>query len=252
MKILKTTDIRNIYHVMFYSKDNSHGVLWSTTETVEDAYDISQNFLNDTYNLTKTEVVNHFKDDVSDYIILYDENKISYFDIDPTKELKQYQYYFKIVKTSTVRINDSKHIATSQTVKWMDKMFQHCIEHNYIETYWAIDLHGTISIPDYHVRSKNVTYYPYAKEVLQYLSNREDIILILNTSSFPNEIEEYLKIFEKDEIKFNYVNENPEVSDKHGNFGYYEKKMYFNVLIDDKAGFDPFNDWMDIYNYFNH
>ena len=74
--------------------------------------------------------------------------------------------------------------------------------------------------------------------------------MILFTSSYPDEIEKYIETFTDDGIRFKYVNENPEISDTTGCFGYYYKKPYFNVLFDDKAGFFPLTDWKPIYRYF--
>ena len=34
--------------------------------------------------------------------------------------------------------------------------------------------------------------------------------------------------------------------------GYYKKKYYFNVLLEDKAGFDPLKDWWFLYDYFKN
>lgn len=137
-------------------------------------------------------------------------------------------------------------------VKWIDKMFKHAKEREWFETYWLFDVHGCISKPDYHfsLKDKRIDYYPYAKEVLQHMTNeRKDIVMILYTSSHPDEVEAYLKQFEADGIHFKYVNENPEISEAKGNFGYYHAKPYCNVLFDDKAGFDPETDWKAIYEY---
>lgn len=134
-------------------------------------------------------------------------------------------------------------------VDFISKMFEHSFKKEWYETYWAIDLHGTIIKPNYKDVSYPAEYYPYAKQTLQILSKRPDIKLILFTSSFPNEIEEYLKKFKEDEINFDAVNENPGISSNNGNFGYYEKKFYFNVMIEDKAGFDPEKEWKHIYEF---
>ena len=131
-------------------------------------------------------------------------------------------------------------------VEFISKMFDHSFEKEWFITYWVIDLHGTIIKPNY---KDTAEYYPYAKQVLQILSKRPDIKLILYTSSFPNEIEEYLKKFEEDEIHFDAVNENPGISSNNGNFGFYEKKFYFNEMIEDKAGFDPDKEWRFIYDF---
>ena len=135
-----------------------------------------------------------------------------------------------------------------QILKWIKKMFTHAEKSEWFETYWAVDLHGTIIKPSY--KGTEMTYYPYAKETMKLLSERKDIKLILWTSSFPNEIEEYVNNMKTDGILFDSINENPGVSSKNGSFGYYEDKFYFNVLFDDKSGFDAERDWKSIYKYF--
>jgi len=66
------------------------------------------------------------------------------------------------------------------------------------------------------------------------------------TCSHPHEIQQYLDFFEKNNISFKYVNENPEVVD--GAYGYYQDKFYFNVLFEDKAGFET-KEWIDVKDY---
>lgn len=136
-------------------------------------------------------------------------------------------------------------------VVWIEKMFAHAEQRKWYETYWFIDLHGVISKPDYRKTVKEIEYYEHVKETLQYITkNRPDVIMILFTSSYPDELKIYMKQFEEDNIFFKYVNENPEITDLKGNFGCYDKKPYYNVIIDDKGGFDPITDWLPIYNYF--
>jgi hypothetical protein len=134
-------------------------------------------------------------------------------------------------------------------VNYISTMFDNSFKKEWYETYWAIDLHGTIIKPNYVNASWPAEYYPYAKQTLQLLTKRPDIKLILWTSSFPNEIEEYLEKLKKDDIVFDAVNENPGISSNNGNFGFYEKKFYFNVLLDDKAGFNPEKEWKLIYDF---
>ena len=134
---------------------------------------------------------------------------------------------------------------------WIAKMFDHAYKKQWYETYWCFDVHGVISKPDYRKEVKEINYYPYVKETLQYISKyRKDIIMILYTSSYPDEINIYMDIFKKDNIHFKYVNENPEISDSKGSFGYYYTKPYYNVLFEDKSGFIPEIDWQPIYEYF--
>lgn len=141
-------------------------------------------------------------------------------------------------------------------LKWLKKMFIHSYEKQWYETYHAFDIHGVISKPDYRKNVKvgedfEINYYPYAKETLQFLTkNRPDMVLYIFTSSYKDEIDNYMEQFKKDDIYFKYVNENPEISDAKGSFGCYDKKPYFNSYWEDKAGFDPNKDWYYIYKYF--
>lgn len=136
----------------------------------------------------------------------------------------------------------------SDILKWIEKMFQYAETKEWYKIYFSIDVHGVISIPD-HRYSYEINYYEYAKETLQLISQRDDIVMVLFTSSYPDEIESYMNIFKNDDINFKYVNENPEVSSKNGSFGYYDKKHYYSILADDKSGFDP-TCWKELYEYF--
>lgn len=134
-------------------------------------------------------------------------------------------------------------------VNWINKMFNHAFEKQWFETYWCIDIHGTILVPTFRRDSKDSKFYPYAKETLQLLTKRKDIVMIMYTSSYPEEIEHYQKVFKENDIHFKYVNENPDVASNLGNFGDYDKKFYFNVMLEDKAGFTPEIEWKQIYDY---
>ncbi|NOT75066.1 MAG: hypothetical protein HOP08_09075 [Cyclobacteriaceae bacterium] len=128
------------------------------------------------------------------------------------------------------------------------RAIENCVRHakarGWAKTYWAFDIHGTMLKPTYTANEISKEFYPMAKEVMQLLSKRTDIVRILYTCSYPHEIEQYLEYFTKHDIHFDYVNCNPEVAD--GAYGYYKDKMYFNVLMDDKAGFDGENDWKEM------
>ena len=126
--------------------------------------------------------------------------------------------------------------------------FELKIARDWNKTYWFVDVHGTILKPNYQYGNTPSDFYPLAKETLQLISKLPDICMILYTCSHPHEINEYLELFEENDIHFQYVNENPEVpTDKNG-YGNYDKKPYMNVLLEDKSGFDPDNDWGLIYN----
>jgi len=112
--------------------------------------------------------------------------------------------------------------------------------------YIGVDIHGTILKSNYEVGNPPKEFFPKALETLQYISQMPNIVMFLYTCSHPHEIEEYLKLFEENGIKFQYINENPEVETDNAGYGCYDKKPYFNVLLDDKAGFNPLVDWEEI------
>jgi hypothetical protein len=120
--------------------------------------------------------------------------------------------------------------------------------------YWGIDLHGTVIVPNWNEEKIPRDCYPLALETLRRIQNStimDKNILILSTSSHPKEIEQYEKFFKRNGIEFKYTNSNPEVSSAKGNFGFYDDKYYFNVMIEDKAGFDPYEDWAAIITLLN-
>ena len=79
----------------------------------------------------------------------------------------------------------------------IQRTFDVSFKKEWYETYWAIDIHGTILVPSYDLNEENMTFYPYAKEALQKISKRKDIVMILWTCSYPNEVKKYLDFFEK-------------------------------------------------------
>lgn len=113
------------------------------------------------------------------------------------------------------------------------------------KTYWAFDIHGTILKPTFKAGVLSTEFYPYAKEALQLISRQSNIVRILYTCSYPHEVADYLKYFEGQGIHFDLVNENPDIC--AGAYGHYDRKFYFNVLFEDKAGFDPLTDWKEVY-----
>lgn len=126
----------------------------------------------------------------------------------------------------------------------IENCFRLASEKGWYETYWAFDIHGTILRPNYQNGKISTEFYPGALEVMQRLSKRTDIKRILYTCSHPHEIVQYVEYFKQHGIHFHYINENPSVC---GNaYGFYEDKFYFNVLMDDKAGFDGETDWLAI------
>jgi 3',5'-cyclic AMP phosphodiesterase CpdA len=109
--------------------------------------------------------------------------------------------------------------------------------------YWAVDLHDTVITGKYNRFNEGATLFPFAKLTLDYLFNHTDHVTILWTSSYNESAMDVLKRFD---LKFNYFNENPECP--NSDLCDFNKKFYFNFLLDDKAGFDPHSDWEEIYS----
>ena len=122
-------------------------------------------------------------------------------------------------------------------------------ERGWEKIYIAVDFHGTLIKPDYATfdpANTKITYYPYAAGVMKVLSDNPIFTLFTYTASYPEEVKAYVKVMKEKGIKFDFINENPEVRTEEQNWGNFDQKPYFNVLLDDKAGFDPNEDWKNI------
>lgn len=131
--------------------------------------------------------------------------------------------------------------------------FERMDEKGWDTIYVLVDLHGTIFKPCYDGEEK-YEFYPYAKETLQRMSNMPNIKVILWTCTDKKYIPDYIKVLADNGINISYVNCNPEVisrdeynDPKQQSF---DEKLYYNVGIDDKFGFDPDTDWITLYRYF--
>jgi hypothetical protein len=76
------------------------------------------------------------------------------------------------------------------------------------------------------------------------MTNRDDICLILWSGCYDEQLDTYRGRFAEEGIRFDYANENPEVGKT--SFQNFEVKLYFNVGIDDKFGFDAETDWVTV------
>lgn len=111
--------------------------------------------------------------------------------------------------------------------------------------YWAIDLHDVIIPGTYTRNNENRQLYPFANEVLQWITHREDMCPILYTSSHKDSIDDILTWLYNDyKIKFDYVNVNPEC--ENHNLCDFSRKFYFDIMLEDKAGFNGMEDWKKI------
>ena len=107
----------------------------------------------------------------------------------------------------------------------------------------AIDLHDVIIPGTYTLNNDGRQFYPYAKEVLQWLTRRKDMCLILFTSSHKKQIEDVRSWMKQDGIVFDYANENPECPNNE--LCDFSKKWFMDIMLEDKAGFES-GDWLEI------
>lgn len=112
----------------------------------------------------------------------------------------------------------------------------------------VIDLHGTIITPEYNKNNTGAKTYEHAEDVLRYWTKRNDLVLILWTSSYLSNCQDILAELFLKGVNFDYFNENP--MEKSNGLSDFSSKFYFNVLLDDKAGFDPDKDWLRLKKYF--
>jgi hypothetical protein len=129
--------------------------------------------------------------------------------------------------------------------KAFDRAFKKLKERDWDKIFVTIDLHETMIKPTYE--SDDVfEFYDGVIDTLKMMSNSEKISLILFTSSHPVYRCEFMKhMCFQEHIYFDHHNDNPEVvNTSYGCFD--DGKFYYDVLIDDKAGFDPEEDWTKI------
>lgn len=131
-------------------------------------------------------------------------------------------------------------------ISYIEKVFNGLNNGSFKCIYIMVDVHNTILRPTFD-KKETFEYFPYAKETLQLLSEKENIKLIMWTSSYDEKIQMYLQHFEENGIIFNFVNENKE----YGNvsFACFDTKFYYDIGIDDKFGFDAEHDWKEIYTF---
>jgi hypothetical protein len=134
-------------------------------------------------------------------------------------------------------------------IKSFEKALERKKERGWERIYVFVDIHDTIFPSDYG-SGKSYKYYVNAKECLQLLTKRDDVCLGLYTSSYPADIANYLDIFHDGDIMFELIGKNS--FEKNTTYACFDVKPYFNVLIDDKGGFIPEEDWGELYEYLQY
>lgn len=135
----------------------------------------------------------------------------------------------------------SKHI-----VEIIDEAMAKKVMRKWKKLYWAIDLHNTI-LPSSRTKGTHdiLDIYPGCLLTLKELTRAPEHCPILFTSTYPTDLQPFLKTLDEEfGIEFDYVNENPECFDSP--YADFSNKFYYDILLDDKAGFDPHHDWNHI------
>lgn len=132
------------------------------------------------------------------------------------------------------------------------RAFRQMRERGWDTLYWCIDLHDCI-IPTRFDTSLGgycdsiLQFYEGAEETLKMLSDNSKMCLILWSSSYDKDLNDVLEWIESHGIHFDYLNENPEA--QNNDKSCFNKKFYFNILIDDKAGFEASTDWNEVLSF---
>lgn len=108
-------------------------------------------------------------------------------------------------------------------------------ERQWDKIYVALDIHGTVADSDYHHVSQQL--YNIASGPLSEISHLPEVDIILYSCCYPEYYQEYIKLFSRYHVNIAGFNANSAV--ENTKTGCFDSKFYFNVLIDDKAGFDP-------------
>lgn len=134
----------------------------------------------------------------------------------------------------------------NRLVRQLEKSFQTMKKREWNRIYVAVDIHDTVMEPTYSEELSHV-YYEDALDTLKLMSNNPEICLILWSSSNKSNCAAYKEMLAFEGIQMDYINSNPEVADKH--YADYESKFYINLILDDKAGFYPKEDWPALKEY---
>lgn len=132
-------------------------------------------------------------------------------------------------------------------IKVFEAVFNRAKEKNWDYIVVLVDIHDTIFKGTYS-EEENFEYLGKAKEALQLMTRMPNIKMILWSSSYPEKLRDYRMHMLWDDIEFDAINENIE-GIENTKLACFDKKLYFNVGIDNAFGFDPEQDWEKIYNY---
>jgi hypothetical protein len=113
--------------------------------------------------------------------------------------------------------------------------------------YWAVDLHGVCLVSNYE-QGGYTWINDTAARALRMIAAQPENKIILWSSAHEEEQPTIIEFFKSHGIDVLAFNANP--LEKNTKTGCFDKKFYFSVLLDDKAGFDPDKDWDEIISFY--
>ena len=132
-------------------------------------------------------------------------------------------------------------------IKAIEKAYEKAEKRGWDNIYFAIDIHDTIIKSNY----QNGGYEfinDSARYAMQLLTTRKEVVTILWSSMSLIDMIEISEWLSNHDIFVEFLNANP--LERNTNYACFDKKFYFSVLLDDKAGFDPDVDWDRIIQYY--
>lgn len=109
--------------------------------------------------------------------------------------------------------------------------------------YWAIDLHGVCMTSNYK-SGVHEFISQQAIDVLKIISDRPESKIILWSSVHDDQKGDIVREFARHGIVVSGFNFNQ--YEGNTRTGCFDEKFYFSILLDDKAGFDPETDWLEV------
>jgi hypothetical protein len=128
----------------------------------------------------------------------------------------------------------------------IQQAYRKAADRKWDRVYWAIDIHETVLVPSYDSKVLGA-HYPHAARALELILSYPESRIILWSSLSPADMQRHKDhIFwgdgftaeQRDRV---YLNCNPECGETE--YASFNQKFYFNILLDDKAGFDAQTDW---------
>lgn len=107
--------------------------------------------------------------------------------------------------------------------------------------YFAVDIHDTIFKGTYTKNNEGKKFYPWAERVLRNLSKNPKVKIILYTASHEQPARDVIAWLAEHDIEVFALNENPDHTGTE--LCDFSKKFYFDILLEDKAGFKGWQDW---------